>query len=109
MNAAKTLVWVMSGMLLAGLAVLVVGLSLGWHQDSPPAISAQIEKKEFDLIDLGQPSGTVIEEISSSAGELAVVLSGGGLGPRILIVDTMSGAVRGEIITNSSDSALSKP
>ncbi|MBT5239629.1 MAG: hypothetical protein HN793_14190 [Rhodospirillaceae bacterium] len=109
MNAAKILVWVMSGMLVALLAVLIVGLSLGWHKDDPTLASTGPLGQGFDLIDLEQPPGTVIDSVSTSAGELAITLSGGGLQPRVIIVDTASGAVRGKISLNASGMVESNP
>lgn len=109
MNAAKILVWVMSGMLVALLAVLVVGLSLGWHKDEPIVASTSAVDRGFDELDLEQPSGTVIDSVSPVAGGLAITLSGGGLAPRIILVDTVSGVVKGKISVNASGSAELKP
>jgi len=98
MNAAKALVWVMSGLLLALLAVLVVGLSLGWHLDDPVSeASATGAMTTFDLVNLDQPGGTVITGVTDVDGKIAVSLSGGGEAPRIILVDSETGAVAGKI------------
>ncbi|NKB44900.1 MAG: hypothetical protein GKS03_11545 [Alphaproteobacteria bacterium] len=108
MNAAKILVWVMSGMLVALLAVLVVGLSLGWHKDDQPLVSTVAAEQAFGLLDLEQPRGTKIDSVSPVAGGLVVTLSGGGLAPRIILIDTISGNVHGQISINASESGETK-
>lgn len=102
MNAAKMLVWVMSGMLVALLAVLIVGLSLGWHEDDPTAVSASPVERVFDLVDLEQPPGTIIDSVSPMAGGLAITLSGGGIPPRVMLIDTASGTIVGRVSVNAS-------
>lgn len=105
MNAAKALVWVMSGLLLALLAVLVVGLSLGWHLDDPePEATDRHIEGSFGLVTLGQPPGTVVTDMAEINGRIAVSLSGGGIAPRILLIDSLTGEITGEItISNTSD------
>lgn len=101
MNAAKALVWVMSGLLLALLAVLVVGLSLGWHLDDPQAVSGVGSKASFDNVSLNQPQGTVVSSMTELDGRLAVSLSGGGLPPRIVLIDSSSGQIVGQIAVSA--------
>jgi hypothetical protein len=102
MNAAKALVWVMSGLLLALLAVLVVGLSLGWHLDDPQAVSSGSAVAGFDVVTLEQPQDTVVTSITELDGRLAVSLAGGGIPPRILLIDSSSGQIVGQIAISSS-------
>lgn len=98
MNAAKALVWVMSGLLLALLAVLVVGLSLGWHLEEPDIeATARGGMSSFDLVNLDQPPGTVITGVADLNGKIAVSLSGGGEAPRIILVDGGTGTFSGKI------------
>lgn len=97
MNAAKALVWVMSGLLLALLAVLVVGLSLGWHLDDPQEATRGSDLIAFDTVSLDQPQGTVVTGMAEIESGLAVSLSGGGLPPRIVLIDGSTGAIVGRI------------
>lgn len=103
MNGAKVLVFVMTGMLLALLGVLVVGLSLGWHLDDDNAVAAHNGSGErmFDVLDLRQPTGTVIDQVEDVDDLLAVTLSGGGVPPRIVLVDPATGMIVGEIAVNA--------
>ena len=100
MKAAKTLVWVMSGMLVALLGVLVVGLSLGWHKDTDTAAGPMTTEEnarrlqfQTDNIALGEPAGTEIESVLPVGGFLALSLSGGGEGARVVVIDPQTGAV----------------
>lgn len=107
MNKAKALVWVMSGLILALLAVLVVGLSLGWHLEDPqPGASISNGPNSgglvtFDVVNLGQPQGTVVAGIAELNGRLAVSLSGGGIAPRIVLIDSSNGEIFGRIQISS--------
>ncbi len=104
MKAARMLVWVMSGMLIALLALLVVGLSLGWHIDEDIAVTAPKEALSGAFsITLQQPAGTMIDSVSEVNGLAAVSLSGGGLGPRVLFLNLSTGAVIGDLTLGFSD------
>jgi hypothetical protein len=111
MNAAKTLVWIMSGMLVALLGVLIVGLSLGWHKDnSSPLRSVDLAgERAFELLDLRQPIGTTIEHVAETNGWIAITLTGGGVPPRIVLIDPSSGSIVGEIAVNASGAFPSTP
>ena len=54
MNGAKILVMVMTGMFIALLGVLVVGLSLGWHKSDDQTADSVTNRAEraFGLVDL---------------------------------------------------------
>jgi len=103
MNAAKMLVWVMSGMLLALLAILVIGLSLGWHKNdnSVTQSASLISGRAFDLVDLRQPSGTSVADVTEIQGWIAVTLAGGGVPDRVVLINPESGEIVGEIAVNS--------
>ena len=103
MNGAKILVMVMTGMLIALLGVLVVGLSLGWHKtDGQQAISAtQSMEQAFELLDLNQPTGSVIEQITEISGWAAITVTGGGVPPRVFLIDPINGTLKGEITLNA--------
>lgn len=107
MNAAKALVWVMSGLLLALLAILVVGLSLGWHLDEPGTGPAggdgQGGQGGFDLVSLEQPPGTTVTGLAELDGKIAVSLSGGGRAPRIVLIDSATGETVGEIVISRAE------
>ena len=96
MESARILVFIMTGMLLSLLGVLVVGLSLGWHQDelADTGILPNINNS-FNELTLGQPPGTIIEDMEDIDGLIALSLSGGGLPPRIVLVDPRKGQVAG--------------
>ncbi|MEQ8736223.1 MAG: hypothetical protein RIC29_14950 [Rhodospirillaceae bacterium] len=104
MKAAQMLVWVMSGMLIALLALLVVGLSLGWHIDDDFVVATPQEtlSEKFSLT-LQQPAGTMIGNVSEVNGLAAVSLSGGGIGPRVLFLNLTTGAVVGDLTLEFSD------
>ena len=103
MNAAKMLVWVMSGMLLALLAILFIGLSLGWHNNdnSVTQSASLISGRAFDLVDLRQPSGTSVADVVEIQGWIAVTLTGGGVPDRVVLINPESGEIVGEITVNS--------
>ena len=105
MNGAKILVMVMvmTGMLIALLGVLVVGLSLGWHKsdDQKAVIGTGSVERAFDLLDLNQPTGSVIEQVAEVSGWAALTVTGGGLPPRVFLIDPQTGNVRGEITLNA--------
>ena len=104
MKAARMLVWVMSGMLIALLALLVVGLSLGWHIDEDIAVAVPQEALSAGFsLTLQQPAGTIIDSVSEVNGLAAVSLSGGGLGPRVLFLNLSTGAVIGDLTLGLSD------
>jgi hypothetical protein len=111
MNAARILVWVMSGMLIALLCVLVVGLSLGWHKQDPVKFSSAggLEAHAFTSVNLSQPPGTIIEDVSEINGLAAITLSGGGIEARILFVDTLAGTVVGEVIVGTLGDEANSP
>lgn len=101
MNAAKILIWVMSGLLLAGLGVLVVGLSLGWHQEEPTLSSNNSGPiSSFELLNLNQPAGSEIEGVTALGNQIAVTVSGGGLPQRLVLVELESGTIVGTIMVN---------
>lgn len=100
MNSAKILVLVMSGFLLAGVGVLVVGLSLGWHLDGEDMGQESSAFESIGFIDLEQPEGSIIHGIAISNGQVAVTVSGGGVPQRVILVDAQSGIVNGKILLN---------
>lgn len=100
MNSAKILVLVMSGLLLAGVGVLVVGLSLGWHLDGEDMGPEPSAIESIGFIDLEQPEGSIIHDIAISNGQVAVTVSGGGVPQRVILVDAQSGIVNGKILLN---------
>ena len=100
MNSAKILVLVMSGLLLAGVGVLVVGLSLGWHLDGEDMGQESSAVETIGFIDLEQPEGSIIHDIAISNGQVAVTVSGGGVPQRVILVDAQSGIVNGKILLN---------
>lgn len=100
MNSAKILVLVMSGLLLAGVGVLVVGLSLGWHLDGEATGPAPSAGESIGLIDLEQPEGSIIDDVAISDGHVAVTVSGGGVPQRVILVDARRGIVNGSILLN---------
>ncbi len=100
MKAAKTLVWVMTGMLVALLGVLVVGLSLGWHKEEPEAAqpsSGNTPERQIEFgvddISLGEPAGTQVDSITPIGGFVGLSLSGGGQAARVVIIDPTTGAI----------------
>lgn len=111
MNAARMLVWVMSGMLIALLAVLVVGLSLGWHRDGPIAEAGNTMPGEraFGLVDLRQPSGTSVIDVSSVNDWISVTLSGGGVPDRVVLIDPTTGTIMGKIAVNAAGAVPTSP
>ena len=110
MNGAKILVMVMTGMLIALLGILVVGLSLGWHKtDTPSATEKVTPERAFDLVDLGQPAGSVVESVADIDGWIAVTVSGGGVPPRTFLIDPRSGKLMGEIAVNAGGVVPTEP
>ena len=105
MNSAKILVLVMSGLLIAGVGVLVVGLSLGWHLDDEAVGPAPNASESIGLVDLEQPDGSVIDDVAISDGQVAVTVSGGGVSQRVILIDARSGVVEGSILLNVSSGA----
>lgn len=105
MNSAKILVLVMSGLLLAGVGVLVVGLSLGWHLEEEAMVPAAVAVESIGLVDLKQPEGSIIEDVAISHDQVAVTVSGGGVSQRVILVDARSGLVKGNIQLNVSSGA----
>lgn len=105
MNSAKILVLVMSGLLLAGVGVLVVGLSLGWHLDGEAKGPARSAGESIGLIDLEQPEGSIIDDVAVSDGQVAVTVSGGGVPQRVILIDARRGIVNGSILLNVSSGA----
>lgn len=102
MKTAKALVWIMSSLILALLVLLVVGISRGWHLDDPvddAAASLAVGGSTVTLgqVQLGQPVGTEVTGVAEVGGSLAVSLSGGGLGARVILVDVRTGEIVGEI------------
>lgn len=97
MNGTKILVFVMTGMLVFLFGVLLVGLLLGWHLDdvTDPVGGVTHRDSPFDELVLGQPVGTIIEDIDDISGLMAITLSGGGLPPRIILVDPSTGQIIG--------------
>ncbi len=111
MNAAKMLVWVMSGLLVVLLGILVVGLSLGWHKDEDPSPRSMVlvGERAFDLLDLRQPTGTSVDHVSETNGWIAVTLSGGGVPPRIILINPANGTIVGEIAVIASGAFPTSP
>ncbi len=111
MNSAKILVYVMTGMLFALLGVLVVGLSLGWHKDETSAVLSEATPRErmFDVLDLRQPVGTVVDQVVEIDDLMALTLSGGGVPPRIILIDPATGRIMGEIAVNASGARPTVP
>jgi len=111
MKAAKTLVWVMTGMLVALLGVLVVGLSLGWHKDDEAAssLSGNPENQSVDFrstdILLDEPAGTKIESVTQVGGFVGLTLSGGGQPPRVVFIDPATGSMVARIRTGQGTTA----
>ncbi|MFL2770313.1 MAG: hypothetical protein ACJZ9F_04815 [Rhodospirillaceae bacterium] len=113
MHTAKILVLVMSGMLIAALAILIVGLSLGWHKDNstvglPGELSEGLKPNLADsgttlnFIDLGQPIGTSISDVAEVHGWIAVTLVGGKTPDRIVMLDPSTGEISGVIAVSTS-------
>lgn len=111
MNTAKILVWVMSGLLLAGLGVLAVGLSLGWHLEDSNSTESGSALQSFRSINLDQPSGSVIEGVAALGDQIAITVSGGGLPQRLVVVEPSSGAIVGTIAisTGNEESIAPQP
>lgn len=87
------------------LALLVVGISLGWHKDNKLEVnnSIFIPESSFDIDIVNQPEGTVIDSIDVVENHFAITLSGGGILPRIIFINPKTGRTLGKITIKSSD------
>lgn len=104
MKAAKTLVWVMSGLIFGLLVLLVYGLSQGWHLEDPVEEGVPTNPEaSFGLVELGQPAGTVVTGVADVQGRIALTLSGGGKGQRVILLDAATGELVGEIMVSKPD------
>lgn len=101
----KILVWVLTLLIIMCLALLVIGISLGWHKDSKVEVynSNSSLESSFDIDILNQPEGTVIDSIDMFENQFAITLSGGGVLPRIVFINPMTGKTSGTINLKPTD------
>lgn len=121
MQAIKALVIFMGVLLLAGLGLLgygmytkagkavkdapVVASPLG----SPAAAGAVVASAGlagFGTLGLDQPAGTSIAAVTVAGSQMVITLRGGGLGDRVVVVDSTTRAVIGQV---TLDAALPVP
>lgn len=101
MKALKILVYTMGAMLIVGIGVLVWGIATRAHVKSPPpeaaAPAAQLAPvgQPFGSIEVPLPPGGRVEQVVS-AGALVVVRVSVGTDERLVVLDPVSGQVRGD-------------
>lgn len=100
MRALKTVVVVLSALVIAAFGLLVYGLSQNWHRMNAPApvaarpAPAAQAAAAWGHVGLGQPADSRIQGVTA-AGGLIVVQIVSGSAERLVVLDPASGAVVG--------------
>jgi hypothetical protein len=100
-KSAKALVYLMSILLMTGFLVLVVGLYLGWHDNSQfEQVSKRVVPK--GKIFLNQPAGSQIDSVVLDKSQFLLSISGGGIDPRVIVINRLSSRVHTVISIGNS-------
>lgn len=108
---AKRAIVLMTLMLVAGTILLVYGVVTetsrqGWDSK---ASKPRIESEDFGTLDLGQPPGTSIAAIIRAKGALVLHLRDGGLDDRLVVLDPMTGTLRGTVVMGAGAPVSAAP
>lgn len=105
MRAVKTIVIVMSVVLVAGFGLLIFGLTQNWHRATeavpatPAVTGASSNVRGWGQVGLGQPPGSKVQGVTA-AGNLVVlhlIVPPAG-DERLVVVDPARGAVIGTFV-----------
>jgi hypothetical protein len=101
MRGLKTIVAVLTVLLVGALGVFVYGLSQNWHRATSaappaaaPAAAAAFQGKSWGRVTLGQPADSRVQAVTA-VGNLVVVQVTSGGDERLLVLDPATGAVVG--------------
>jgi hypothetical protein len=97
MRAVKTIVIVMSVVLVAGFGLLIFGLTQNWHRASESAVPVVPvgSLRAWGSVGLGQPSGSKVMGMTAAGNLVVLHLTLPDGNERIVVVDPTRGAVTG--------------
>jgi hypothetical protein len=97
MRAVKTIVIVMSVVLVAGFGLLIFGLTQNWHRATEPAapVVTAGSLRAWGSVGLGQPPGSKVVGMTASGNLVVLHLTLPDGNDRIVVVDPARGAVTG--------------
>jgi hypothetical protein len=97
MRAVKTIVIVMSVLLIAGVGLLIYGITQNWHRATEPAAPVVTVGglRAWGSVGLGQPEGSKVVGMAASGNLVVLHLALPDGSDRIVVVDPARGAVTG--------------
>ena len=97
MRAVKTIVIVMSVVLVAGIGLLIFGITQNWHRATVPAepVVAVGSLRAWGSVGLGQPEGSKVVGMTAAGNLVVLHLALPDGHDRIVVVDPAKGAVTG--------------